>query len=117
MISFGSMGILFKLNKYLPYNIFKILESYLKDRTFYVKFKDKTSALHAVKSGVPQGSVLGPILYLLYTADIPIPSNQYSMIATFADDTVLIKTLALLHPFCKISLITLLIGLIIGTYK
>ena len=85
-------GLLFKLNKYLPYTIFKILKSYLKDRYFYVKFKDKTSALLAVNSGVPQGSVLGPILYLLYTADIPIPSNQNSMIATFADDTVLLSS-------------------------
>ena len=51
-------------------------------RALYVKFKVKTSALHAVKSGVPQGSLLGPIIYLLYTEDIPIPRYQYSMIAT-----------------------------------
>ncbi|XP_043604109.1 dynein beta chain, ciliary-like, partial [Bombus pyrosoma] len=41
-----------------------------------------------IKAGVPQGSVLGPILYTLYTADIPTTVNSKTL--TFADDTVLL---------------------------
>lgn len=44
--------------------------------------------LHKIESGVPQGSVLRPILYLLFTANLP--SCVQSTTATYADDTAII---------------------------
>lgn len=78
-------GLLFKLKTNLPNTYFNIIKSYLSKRYFQIKFKDSHSELRNIESGVPQGSVLGPILYVLYTADLPVHPNV--TVATFADDT------------------------------
>lgn len=57
---------------------------------FRVRQKEAYSDLKQVTAGVPQGSVLGPILYLLYTCDIPREEN--ATIATFADDAAILAT-------------------------
>ncbi|KAI4474640.1 hypothetical protein M0804_014746 [Polistes exclamans] len=80
-------GLLQTINKHFPYSYFKLLKSYLSDRTFYVKIKDTHSNIKLIKAGVPQGSILGPIRYTLYTADIPI--NDNCTVLTFADDTAM----------------------------
>ena len=61
--------------------------SYLSNRHFLVKVNNEVTKLHSIASGVPQGSVLGPLLFVLFTADLPL-SNDTS-IATYADDTVI----------------------------
>ena len=60
------------------------LENYLTDRFFQVRVDGALSQPVAVSSGVPQGSVLGPILFLIYVNDIP--NLVTSKITIFADD-------------------------------
>ena len=80
-------GLLYKLKINLPYPFFEPLRSYLFERFFRIKLNDSVSGLYPIKSGVPQGSVLGPVLYTIFTADLPTDNN--TNIATFADDTVM----------------------------
>lgn len=48
-----------------------VLRSYLLDRKFQVKFSDEVSQLYDIKASVPQGSVLGPILYSKFILQKP----------------------------------------------
>jgi hypothetical protein len=60
----------------------------IRGRIFSVKFENEYSGSKQIKAGVPQGSVIGPILYLLYTSDIP--TTEDTLLATFADDTAVL---------------------------
>jgi hypothetical protein len=81
-------GLIHKLEKCFPKEFVDILKSYITERLFMVKQENEFSALKEIKAGVPQGSVLGPILYLIYTCDIP--RTEETVLATFADDTAIL---------------------------
>jgi hypothetical protein len=81
-------GLLYKLKRILPSQLYFILKSYLSNRHSDIKTSKDETNYHPIQAGVPQGSVLGPFLYLMYTADIPI-TNETNM-ATFADDTAIL---------------------------
>lgn len=61
-----------------------LLASYLQDRTVSIHIGTENSDWKQIDANVPQGSVLGPNLYFLYTADIPVSENAVTALS--ADD-------------------------------
>ena len=83
-------GLLYKLKMNLSAQLYLIIKSYLNERYYQVKLDDELSKYHLIRAGVPQGSVLGPLLYLIFTADVPLTDN--TLMATFADDTAIMSS-------------------------
>ena len=83
-------GLLFKL-KYngINGNLLTLIESYLADRKQRVVLNGKCSVWVPICAGVPQGSVLGPLFFLIYMNDLII--NLKCDVKMFADDTSLFK--------------------------
>ncbi|GBP57104.1 Probable RNA-directed DNA polymerase from transposon X-element [Eumeta japonica] len=69
---------------------FGLLESYLSDRIQRVDINGERSSGSAINMGVPQGSVLGQFLFLLYMNDLPHLVENGHGIVLFADDTYLL---------------------------
>ena len=81
-------GLLFKLKQNgINGEIYNLLESFLANRKQRVILNGKASTWSSIKAGVPQGSVLGPILFLIYINDIILELK--SDVRIFADDTSL----------------------------
>ncbi|XP_017481195.1 PREDICTED: RNA-directed DNA polymerase from mobile element jockey-like [Rhagoletis zephyria] len=95
-------GIIFKMYRIFNFdkNVCKMLHSYLKDRTFYVSESLHNSSIRDVAAGVPQGSLLGPILYNIFLADFPDPPvgtiicNSDIKVIIYADDILILGS----HP-------------------
>jgi retron-type reverse transcriptase len=68
----------------------KWFESYLSNRFQYVSIGSSASNLLCIRIGVPQGSILGPLLFLIYINDLPNISSLLSFL--FADDTTLLSS-------------------------
>ena len=83
------------LDKLYNYGIrgcaYNLLKDYLTNRQQRVKLNNKTSKFESVKMGVPQGTILGPLLFILYINDLllDLPENA---IVSYADDTAVIST-------------------------
>ena len=73
-------------------NLLKWMKSYLENRLQRCVIRGRKSSWLEVLEGVPQGSILGPILYLIYAEDMK--DNLATDIRTFADDTMLSATAA-----------------------
>ena len=81
-------GLLFKLEQNgISGNLLRLLQNYLNDRKQRVVINGSYSVYSNIESGVPQGSVLGPLLFLVYINDLE--RNIISNLKFFADDTML----------------------------
>ena len=84
-------GLLYKLKSIgISRELHKLLENYLLGRLQRVILNGQISSWRPVLAGVPQGSILGPLLFLVYINDLPngLKSNE----KLFADDTSLFTT-------------------------
>ena len=85
------LKLLYKLSCFgVKGNTLNWIQSFLIGRTQTVVLDGESSEEVKVTSGVPQGSVLGPLLFLLYINDLP--ENIQSQVRLFADDTAVYLT-------------------------
>ena len=66
----------------------RLLSNYLSDRVQYVEYLGAISQSRSIGVGVPQGSSLGPLLFLMYINDLPKSSDMFNILM-YADDTTL----------------------------
>ena len=87
--AFDTIDFTILLNKLFKYgvrgNTHKWFANYLLGRRHFVELNDVRSQAQEIQCGVPQGSILGPILFILYINDLPLSSDLLPII--YADDT------------------------------
>ena len=85
--------LLHKLSYYGFHGIsLELIKSYLLNRTQYVDYDGSISDSLPITCGVPQGSILGPLFFIIYVNDLPYVTNIFKIII-YADDTTLFATL------------------------
>lgn len=80
-------GLMLKLKKTIPRSkLTKLMGNMLRNRYFRVTLGQSTSKSYTIRNGLPQGSVLAPILFNLYTSDMPATNSRKFC---YADDTAI----------------------------
>ena len=69
----------------IPGTIIKFIANYIKGRKAYTTYRNHTSKQRQLKTGVPQGGVLSPTIFNIYTSDLPPPSVPVQFTA-YADN-------------------------------
>lgn len=93
-------GLIYKmLESNIPKYLCKIVHEFVSDRKYIVSVNESHSSPKSTSAGLPQGSVLSPLLYSLYTSDFSPP--PYVGTAYYADDTALITSSKLTSALLK----------------
>ena len=88
----------------ISHTILQWLFSYLRSRKQCVLLNGQQSSMRHVTSGVPQGSVLGPLLFLFYINDLAsVQLTQGTQIVLYADDILLYKEIASQSDYCSLQ--------------
>ena len=91
--------LLYKLNYYgIKDNAFKLLKNYLTNRRQYVVYNSQNSETLDISTGVPQGSILGPLFFSICINDLITVSNKLKFIM-YADDTTIYFNLEDFDPY------------------
>ena len=90
--------ILFKKSDYygIKGTSLNLIQSYLSNRKQFVNYNNTMSDLLTIIMGVPQGSILGPLLFLIYMNDLNYSSKYFDFII-YVDDTTLSSVLTTFH--------------------
>ena len=80
-------------NEYANLASLSLFQNYLTNRKQYVEYNNAKSDTLNINTGVPQGSILGPLLFIIYINDFSQASKLFNLIA-YADDTTLTSTLS-----------------------
>ena len=101
--------LLYKLHHYgIRGPAYALIENFVTSRNQFVTFSNTSSSTKPINIGVPQGSILGPLLFLIYINDLPNAINSTFLL--FADDICLIlrqSSLSALEKACSDELIQL----------